>query len=125
MESKTSNVLIATMMLAVILLVWTRGAQAALVATEQAYELTVDQVERWPLSDNGRIVLRACATCETVALSVDANTTYRSSQSSLNITREEMLQIKSMLGNPDDAFLYIFYRPDDDIATRIVLDTGN
>ena len=33
-------------------------AQAALVAIEQAYEVTAAQVERWPLGETGTLVLR-------------------------------------------------------------------
>lgn len=125
MESRTTNVLLAMMMLAVILMVWTRATNAALEVVEQAYEINATQVERWPLSDDDRIVLRPCDACDQVTLSVTSGTRYRASNSSMNITREELLQIKSLLRNLESSYVYVFYRPDDGVATRIVLDAGN
>jgi len=117
--------LVATLIVTTTLLAATPATHAALDVVEQAYEIDATLVERWPLGDTGSIVLRPCAGCDTVVLGVDANTKYRSSRSSLDVTREELMEIKSMLSNPDDALVYIFYRPDDSVATRIVLDAGN
>ena len=125
MKSKSTDALLAMMMLAVILLVWTRATHAALEAMEQAYEVDASRIERWPLGDQGSLVLRPCESCDSVTLTVTPNTRYRSSQSSLNITREELLQVKAMIRDLDDAFVYVFYRPDDGVVNRIVLDAGN
>ncbi|MFQ5636210.1 MAG: hypothetical protein ACE5G3_12885 [Gammaproteobacteria bacterium] len=125
MESRTATAMIATMMLAVILLVWARATQAALGVVEQAYEIELWMVERWPLGDAGSIVLRPCEECSSVVLRVSADTAYRRSGSAVNISREEMLRIKAMLGSDTGALVYVYYRPDDDTATRIVLDTDD
>jgi len=124
MESSKKNLFMAMTSLAVTLLALTPVSQAALVAAKQAYEMTANQVERWPLGDSGSIVFRPCRNCDPVALQVDAATRYGRSLSGNGITREELLQLKSMLSSIDDTFVYIFYRPDDGVATRIVLDVG-
>jgi len=111
-------------MLTVILLVGIPSAQAALEALEQAYDMTADKVERWPLGDHASIVFRPCASCERLAISVSPATLYARSLSGAFISRAELLELKSVLSNTDDTFVYVFYRPDDGIATRIVLDVG-
>lgn len=125
MESRANNVLIAMMMLAVILLVWTRATSAALVATEQAYELDASQIERWPLGDDGSLILRPCGGCDRVVLRVNAETRYGRSLSGPAMTREELLQLKSTGAVSGDTLVYVFYRPDDGVVTRLVLDVGN
>ena len=118
-------VLIRTMTLAIILLTWGQVTQAALQATEQAYELNVHMVERWPLGDEGSIVLYPCEDCDRVVLRVNAATRYGNSLSGPDISRNELLQLKATLSGGQDAFVYIFYRPDDQTATRIVLDADD
>ena len=109
-------------MLTVLLTVWPRASLAALVATEQAYEVEATQIERWPLGDNGSLVLRPCDSCELVTLTVTPETKYRRSSSGMNITREEFLAAKAQIRDLDDAYVFLFYRPDDGIVNRIVLD---
>lgn len=101
-----------------------QATQAALEATEQAYELMADQVERWPLADNASVVFRPCRSCDRMVLAVDAATRYGRSLSGRDITRDELLRMKSILTDANDTFVYIFYRPEDATATRIVLDVG-
>ena len=122
MRSKYFDTLVGATMLAVILIVWTRATHAALEVVEKSYEIDVTQVERWPLSDTDRIVLRPCDDCDRVTLTVTPGTQYSATGSSMGLTREELVKIKSMLRNPSRAYLYIFYRPDDSVAIRIELD---
>ncbi len=122
MHSRATNTLVALLILGVIPMTWSRTTLAALEASEHAYEVDAAQVLRWPLGDDGSLVLRPCRACDPVTLGVNAQTTYRVSGSSLNISREELLRLKSMLINLDEVLVYIFYRPDERVATRIVLD---
>ena len=122
MYTRSTNVLITMMMLAVILLVWTRATEAALEVSQRAYELDASLVERWPLGDVGTIVFRECDGCEQVIVKVDAATDYRLSMRGANVGRDELLRVKATLTDPSDADVYIFYRTADDTATRIVLD---
>jgi hypothetical protein len=124
METGRTNILIATMMLGVILLVWNRSTQAALETIEQSYELTANLVERWPIGDDAHIVLRRCGGCEPVMLRVDAATRYGRSLLGRDITRDELLRLKATLRDADKTFVYVFYRPDDGTVTYFVLDVG-
>jgi hypothetical protein len=110
------------MMLAVILLVWTRASQAALEITVRTYELDASLVERWPLGDVGTIVFRKCDACEQIILAVDSTTQYKLELSGSPIGRDELLRVKSALADPAATYVYISYRVADDTATRIVLD---
>jgi len=137
MESKSLNVLITMTMLAVILLVWTRTTNAALERVEDAYELRLEQVERWPLADSTSIVVRPCDQCNRVVLHVSRETCYLAGTPHKQTerckrdanrgkkAREDLLRRKSTVRNPGDAFVYIFYRPEDQSVACIVLDTGN
>jgi hypothetical protein len=122
MESKSLNVLITMTMLAVILLVWTRATNAALERVEDAYELRLEQVERWPLADSTNIVVRPCSRCDRVVLQVNAATRYSNGLRGADIGREELLRVKSTIRDRDNTFVYIFYRPENSSVTRIVLD---
>ena len=97
-------------------------AHAALIAVEQAYELNVAQIERWPLSDTGRLVIRTCRTCESIALRVDAATRYRLGMGGAAVSRDELVRLQATLNDRDGTHVFVFYRPDDGVATRIVLD---
>lgn len=122
MESRTNNVLITMMMLAVILLVWTRSTNAALEITIRTYELDASLVERWPLGDVGTIVFRKCDDCERIILAVDSATQYKLKISGSPVGRDELLRVKSTITDPAAANVYISYRIADETATRIVLD---
>lgn len=122
MRSTNANALLVTMMLSAFLMFWTQATQAALDVIEQAYELDASLIERWPLSDDGSLILRPCGTCDSVTLRVTAETAYSASGSSGRISREEFLQIKSLLRGLDDALVSVFYRPSDGIVTRLRLN---
>jgi len=122
MYTRTSNALITIIMLAVILLVWTRATHSALESTVQSYELNASLVERWPLGDVGTIVFRKCDNCDQVILAVDGATRYLLKIGGSPVGRDELLRVKSMITDQTDADVYIFYRTDDDTATRVILD---
>ena len=122
MESRVNNVLIAMMMLAVILLVWNRATHAALQLVEQAYELDSTQVERWPLADDGQLIVKPCETCDSVILNVDANTRYLTSFRGSRISLAELLNLKTRVGGRESANVYVFYSTENNLVTRLVLD---
>jgi len=136
MESKSLHVLITMTMLAVILLVWTRATNAALERVEDAYELPLAQVERWPLSDSTNIVIRPCDRCDRVVLHVSRETCYltgtparktercRLSRNRGKSARDSLLRRKSKIHDRDNAFVYVFYDPENRSVASIVLDTG-
>lgn len=97
-------------------------AHAELVAVEQAYEINAAQVDRWPLGDTGSLVLRACNSCDSVTLRVDAATRYRLGMSGAEVSRDELVSLQATLRDRKSTPVYVFYRPQDGIATRVVLD---
>lgn len=122
MHTRTTNVLIAMMMLGVILIVWTRATHAALESTIGSYELDASLVERWPLGDVGTIVFRKCDSCEQIIVAVDDATNYLLKIRGAPVGRDELLRVKSAVPNLADVNVYIFYRTEDNTATRIVLE---
>ena len=122
MESRANNVLIAMMMLAVILLVWTRSTNAALNLIEQAYEIDSTSIERWPLGADGNLILKPCEACDSVILNVDANTRYATSFRGAAISLEELLELKTQIRGRKGINAYVFYRAEDNSVTRLILD---
>jgi hypothetical protein len=122
MESRANNVVIAMMMLAVILLVWNRSANAALNVIEQAYEIDSTSIERWPLAADGNLILKPCESCESVILNVDANTRYATSFGGAAISLEEILKLKTRIRGRKGVYAYVFYRAEDSSLTRLILD---
>lgn len=122
MESRTNNVLVAMMMLAVILLAWNRAANAALQLIEQTYEIDSTQIERWPLADDGTLILKPCDACESVILNVDPNTRYLTNFRGNAISLEELLQLKTLIRGREGTNAYVFYSVEDNLVTRLVLD---
>jgi hypothetical protein len=110
------------MMLAVILLVWTRATHAALEVKVRTYELDASLVERWPLGDVGTIVFRKCDACDQIILAVNDATQYKLKISGAPVGRDEVLRIKSTITDLAAANVYISYRTTDETVTRIVLD---
>jgi len=108
---------IATIMLTVL-----PPTHAALVAVEEAYEINAAQVERWPLGDTGSLVIRSCSSCESIALRVDETTEYRLSMAGDKVSRDELVRLQATLRDRKGTHVYIFYRPRDGVATRVVLN---
>ena len=105
-----------------ILLVWNRATHAALQLVEQAYELDSTQVERWPLADDGQLIVKPCKTCDSVILNVDANTRYLTSFRGSRISLAELLNLKTRVGGRESANVYVFYSTENNLVTRLVLD---
>jgi len=125
MNNNMRNLTINTRVkLAAIAITWAMvlPAQAGLIAVEQAYEITTAQVERWPLGETGTLVLRSCNSCESVALRVDLATHYRLGMSGANITRAELVRMQATLNDREGTRVYVFYRPESGVATRVILD---
>jgi hypothetical protein len=110
------------MTVAVILLIWNQATNAALQLIEQAYEVDSTQIERWPLADDGNLILKPCETCDSVILSVDGNTRYLTSFGGNAIPLEALLQLKSLIRGRKGTYAYIFYTAEDNLVTRLILD---
>lgn len=102
-------------------LTWVSSAGAALQVVEQSYELRANAIERWPLGDDDSIVLRPCGDCESVVLRVNAQTNYGRNFSGSFLTRTEFMRSKGSVANLRNAYIFVFFRPDDKTVTRIIL----
>ena len=116
--SRTSIAILTT----ALLLAWLTSANSALRRVESAYELEVRQV-RLPESVGGRVIVRPCTGCRMVVLRVDEATTYHLAVNGPPVMLPELLRAVDAIGARDDGLIYVFYRADSDLVTRIVLST--
>jgi hypothetical protein len=100
-----------------------RTAHASLDVLEQAYELEPRQIISLPGHAAGRLSIRPCESCEAVVLRADGQTRYYVGQSRSAVSLNDWL---AKVADADDelTLFYVFYRDEDKIVTRIVLDTG-
>ena len=123
MKTEKPIMKIARKGLAVALLCWMLPAIAALVVVEDAYELSARDVERWPLGDTASLVVRPCDTCERVYLRVTEETAYFHGANGPQITRRNLSDARALGQIKPDASLTVFYQPDNQQVTRIVVYT--
>lgn len=99
-------------------LAWMTAANAALIIKEDAFELDISDVSL-PADRNGEIVIRQCEEldCDTTRLSVNPETTYHLGFDSASTTLDAIKQAAAARDQP----IYIFYRPESETVTRIVL----
>ena len=100
-----------------ILLTWSGLSSAALDALEDGYELHVDEVSL-PAHAAGRIVIRQCATCEALVHRVDEQTTYHIGVRSAPVT---LADFKYAVSAGDGELLYVFFKPETGVVTRVTL----
>ncbi len=95
-------------------------AQTAMVFLEDSYELDPDLVNL-PRLDSGQVSFRECRTCDSISLRVDHNTNYYIGINAPSVTRADLYEA----ANGDDARgIYVFFEPESQLTTRIVLSTG-
>lgn len=102
---------------------WGMTAQAALEVVEEAWELSADQVLRWPLRAGDRLVIQPCETCDTSALQVTEDTRYSTGFRAPDMSLQDLLREKSRQGGRSDYLVILFYTPDEQQVTRIILQT--
>ncbi|RMF96489.1 MAG: hypothetical protein D6727_08105 [Gammaproteobacteria bacterium] len=117
MQPTAERLLTGMLMLAVILMIWTQGAQSALVINEAAVEATLDQV-RLPQREFGQLSLRRCPACTVETWRVDADTRY--------LLGMQAVSLDEFLAAADDgpaaaAMLVIFHEPGGRRITRLRL----
>ena len=103
---------------AIFLLGLALSAGAALAPLEQAYELGLNEVTL-PAHSASQVVIRRCAECEVETLPVNASTTYFvGSKRSANLADFRAVAEQA---RPDSTAVYVFYKPETGVVTRIVL----
>ncbi len=102
---------------------WGTPAPAALEAIEQAYELSAQQVLRWPLRTGDHVVVRPCDTCDTTTLQVTDSTRFSTGFNAPDISLQDLLRKKTQQGSSADYLVILFYTPDERQVTRMILRT--
>ena len=97
------------------------SSYASLVAIEQAFEVRPNQVDL-PDRADGRLTLRPCRTCRTVALRVTPDTAWFNSPASRQPVGQRMVLAALSAANNSRTLLYIYYEPQTQRVKRIVLD---
>jgi len=99
-------------------------AFASLEVLEKAYELKRDQVISLPRSAGGQLSIRTCRKCDAIVLRVNGDTRYYLSPSPIDLPLKDWLAEDASAGDKGK-FIYVFYGVNDNIVTRMVLDTGH
>jgi len=110
------------------LLTYATLADAALEIKENAFEVQLEQIQRWPLGEGDSLVVRPCRGCETQTLQVTGATRYAAGLDNAQIlTLPEALRMKAKMRNDPTHIILVFYRPDDHPdagqVTRLILLT--
>lgn len=96
------------------------GASAALTLVERAFEITASQLTL-PLVESGLVVVAPCSDCKAVTLRATPETLYFAASSGGEaLTLAEMREAVRAPG-ADRELLFVFYRVEDNIVTRIEL----
>lgn len=118
MRSKAIHTLLTMMMVATIILVWTR-ATAEMLVVEHAYELNADQVAL-PAHENALVTIRTCPNCDARVLRADSGTRYFAGFSNRRPLSHRAFMETVAPTLDDDSAVYVFYRANTTTVTRIV-----
>lgn len=125
MRTPVTHLITGLLMLASILLVWTRASQASIEPLEQAIEASPAEVTL-PRFDYGQLIIRSCANCPPRVLQASENTIYvlagraASAGGEATVTRAEFAEAAGDEA-ARDGLLCVYFLPDTSEATRIVL----
>jgi len=106
-----------------VLLIYGAATQAALEILEDAYELNTGQILRWPLREGDSLVIKPCDDCSTKVLHTTEKTRYSTGFDAPFISLRELLKEKSRTSDKANDLIIVFFRPDDQQVTRIILQT--
>ncbi len=105
-------------------LIFNATSEAALEVAEKTYELTTEQILRWPLRAGDSFVIKPCSGCDVTTLQVTDETRYASGFGTPDIPLRELLKKKSQLRNSADGLVIIFFQPSSLQVTRMILQTN-
>jgi len=97
--------------------------QAALEIREQAFELSAEQILRWPLRAGDSLVVRPCDGCDIETLQVTEETRYSIGFDGESILLRDLLRQESLLPNNGNYLVIVFFQPNNGPVTRIILQT--
>jgi len=93
---------------------------AALIALEEAYELDTADVTL-PGHRAGRVIMRACAGCDATVHRVAEATTYHIGADTSPVTLDEL---RAAVDADPGNLIYVYFKPETLVVTRIVLDAN-
>ena len=96
-------------------------SSASLEVLEKAFELNQKQIISLPRTNPGRLSIRPCDDCEAVVLRI-YNTRFFVDEMQVQNLAEWLAEEAGASKNT--ALYYVFYRPEDNTVTRLVLDKG-
>ena len=94
-------------------------ATAALVPLEENFELGLNQVTL-PAHSAGQVVIRECAECAPQLLAVNGSTVYFLGQNQ-SVSLSDLRAAAATVRKPEATGVYVFYKPETGVVTRIVL----
>ena len=96
------------------------AAHAALIQIEQNYELGLNEVTL-PRSAAGQVVVRQCAECDPAVLRVNGSTRYFLESRSNPVSLAELRAAADASRDPVQTGVFVFYKPETGVVTRIIL----
>ncbi len=110
--------------LAVLTLAFASLAQAKLERIEEAFELQLTQLSL-PAHATAKVTVKACAGCASVQLRVTDATSYHVGFDSVGITLQELADAVDAVRDRSKTPVYVMYRPESLIITRIILGAAS
>ena len=95
---------------------------ASMQIVEQAHELTMSHVLRWPLGNGDSLVFRRCEDCATQTLKISAISSYAFNGNE-SLTLDELLRIKTGIRRNQEHVIVVFYEPESRAITRLIIQT--
>ena len=95
------------------------AAHSALIPLEENYELGLSEVTL-PRSSAGQVVIRQCGECDPEVLRVDGSTRYFLGNRK-PVSLAELRAAAAAARKPEQTGVYVFYKPETGVVTRIVL----
>ncbi len=112
--------MIRNTLIAMLLAVTLAGvATAALVPLEENFELGLNQVTL-PAHSASQVVIRECGDCSPQVLAVNGSTVYFLGQNQ-SVSLAEMRAAAADVRDRESTGVYVFYKPETGVVTRIVL----
>ncbi len=96
-------------------------AQGALLAVEEAYELSLAAVSL-PGNENGYLMVRRCARCKPEVLRVNAQTLYIVRPARSPVALQDLKTRAGKIVARQQAAVYVYYDPGTRYVRRLVLD---
>ena len=96
---------------------------ATMQAREQAHELKLAQILRWPLRAGDSLVYRRCEACATETLRLTSASKFATAFDGSSVSLADLLRIKTGVRRNQVHVVTVFYLPESREVTRLILQT--